>query len=70
MEHFSFADYRRRKVPLILVDEESIKMSLKRWEIRSIQSLLMDRDESEKQIIAEIVKEMVLESSKSLYLWK
>ena len=70
MEQFSFADYRKRKVPLVLVDKESIKMSLKRWEICSIQSLLMDRDDSEKQIIAEIVKEMVLDSSRSLYLWK
>lgn len=70
MEHFSFKDYRQRKVPLVLVDKESLKMSLKGWEIRSIQSLLMDRDDSEKQIIAEIVKEMVLDSSKSLYLWK
>lgn len=70
MEHFSFKDYRQRKVPLVLVDKESLKMNLKGWEIRSIQSLLMDRDDSEKQIIAEIVKEMVLDSSKSLYLWK
>lgn len=70
MEHFTFSDYRKRKVPLALVDKDSLKMSLKRWEICSIQSFLMDRDESEKQIIAEIVKEMVLDSSRSLYLWK
>lgn len=70
LESFTFKDYRQRKVPLSLVDKESVEANLRRWEISSIQSLLMDRSESDKQIIAEIVKEMVLDSSKSLYLWK
>lgn len=70
LESFTFIDYRKRKAPLSLVDKESVKANLRRWEIRSIQSLLMDRGEEDKQIIAELVKEMILDSSKSLYLWK
>jgi len=70
LESFTFKDYRQRKVPLSLVDKESVEANLRRWEISSIQSLLMDRSESDKQIIAELVKEMILDSSKSLYLWK
>lgn len=70
LESFTFKDYRQRKVPLSLVDTESVEANLRRWEISSIQSLLMDRSESDKQIIAELVKEMILDSSKSLYLWK
>lgn len=70
LESFSFKDYRKRKVPLSLVDKESIKANLRRWEISSIQSLLMDRGDADRQIIAETVKEMVLDCSKSLYLWK
>ena len=70
LESFTFKDYRTRKAPLSLVDKESIKANLRRWEITSIQSLLMDRGEEDKQIIAELVKEMILDSSKSLYLWK
>lgn len=70
LESFTFKDYRKRKAPLSLVDKESVKANLRRWEITSIQSLLMDRGEEDKQIIAELVKEMILDSSKSLYLWK
>lgn len=70
LESFTFKDYRKRKVPLSLVDKESVKANLRRWEITSIQSLLMDRSEEDKQIIAELVKEMILDSSRSLYLWK
>ena len=70
LESFTFKDYRKRKAPLSLVDKESVKANLRRWEITSIQSLLMDRSESDKQIIAELVKEMILDSSRSLYLWK
>ena len=70
LESFTFKDYRQRKVPLSLVDKESVEVNLRRWEISSIQSLLMDRSESDKQIIAELVKEMILDSSRSLYLWK
>lgn len=70
LESFTFKDYRTRKAPLSLVDKESVKANLRRWEITSIQSLLMDRGEEDKQIIAELVKEMILDSSKSLYLWK
>lgn len=70
LESFTFKDYRKRKAPLSLVDKESVKANLRRWEITSIQSLLMDRGEEDKQIIAELVKEMILDSSRSLYLWK
>ena len=70
LESFTFKDYRTRKAPLSLVDKESVKANLRRWEITSIQSLLMDRGEEDKQIIAELVKEMILDSSRSLYLWK
>lgn len=70
LESFEFKDYRKRKVPLSLVDKESLKANLRRWEISSIQALLSDRGEADKQIIAETVKEMILDSSRSLYLWK
>lgn len=70
LESFTFKDYRKRKAPLSLVDKESVKANLRRWEITSIQSLLMDRGDEDKQIIAELVKEMILDSSISLYLWK
>ena len=70
LESFTFKDYRKRKAPLSLVDKESVKANLRRWEITSIQSLLMDRGDEDKQIIAELFKEMILDSSISLYLWK
>lgn len=70
LESFEFKDYRKRKVPLSLVDKESLKANLRRWEISSIQALLSDRGEADKQIIAETVKEMILDLPQSLYLWK
>lgn len=68
LESFSFKDYRKRKVPLSLVDKELIKANLRGWEISSIQSLLMDRGDADRQIIAETVKEMILETSRTHYL--
>ena len=68
LESFSFKDYRKRKVPLSLVDKELIKANLRGWEISSIQSLLMDRGDADRQIIAETVKEMILETSRIHYL--
>lgn len=70
MEHFSFADYRRRKVPLILVDEDSLKTNLSRMNVSSIKVLLRGRDQSDKQFIADTIQEMVMNSSENLYLWK
>lgn len=70
MEHFSFADYRRRKVPLILVDEDSLKTNLSRMNVSAIKVLLRGRDQSDKQFIADTIQEMVMNSSENLYLWK
>ena len=70
MEHFSFADYRRRKVPLILVDEDSLETNLSRMNVSSIKVLLRGRDQSDKQLIADTIQEMIMSSSENLYLWK
>lgn len=67
LEQFTFTDYRKRKVPLSLVDEDSLKANLLKMNVASIRALLHGRSDSDKKFIVDTFEEIVMNSSSNLY---
>ena len=67
LEQFTFTDYRKRKVPLSLVDEDSLKANLLKMNVSSIRALLHGRSDSDKKFIVDTFEEIVMNSSSNLY---
>lgn len=66
LESFSFKEYNKRKIPLALVDRFSLVDNLERMNVSSINKLLKGRNLEDRLLIAEIIKDLIVDPPEEL----